>query len=159
MNIRDKKEQSTELYWHIIHWYQEHQDVDRKDFLKMLASVFENFAAADSDIKRDESVWDDRCVIPKTDVNDFREMWEGFMQQTIDFINSHPKTKERLEEIKKQKQEAWNTKYNTNLFHPDIRIAFGADCLEESIKAGKWVSATDSYCDLRVADHSVLSMI
>ena len=154
------KEKQTELYWHIIRWYHNNKEIGRKDFAKMLAVVFENFAQED-EIYTEERLGasDDRNIIPLEDIVDFRKMWQGFMQQTIDFVNSHPETKKHIEEVKLKKQEQWNTEYGTDCMHPDLRISFGADCLEESVEAGQWVAATDSYCDLRVADHSVLSMM
>ena len=154
------KEKQLQLYWHIIGWYQKNREIGRKDFAKMLASVFENFVK-DDDLHTEERLGaaDDRNMIPQADVEDFSKMWDGFMQQSIDFINSHPETKKHIDEVRLKKQEQWNTEYGTDCMHPDLRISFGADCLEESVKAGKWVAATDSYCDLRVADHSVLSMM
>ena len=53
------------------------------------------------------------------------KLQERLVQTCIDFINEH-KDDEQVRQIEK--------------------VAFNADCLQESVKHGKWHPSTDSYC-------------
>ena len=90
------------------------------------------------------------------DFKDFRNLHDQIVQMTIDFINSHPKVKERIEEKRKEVYEAWNKDLPENIhMQPDVRMYFGVDDLDDSLKNNEWVSSTDSYLQLTVGNSDV----
>jgi len=90
------------------------------------------------------------------DFKDFRNLHNQIVQMTIDFINSHPKVKERIEEKRKEVYEAWNKDLPKGIhYQPDVRMYFGVDELDSSLKNNEWVSSTDSYLQLTVGNSDV----
>ena len=90
------------------------------------------------------------------DFKDFRNLHNQIVQMTIDFINSHPKVKERIEEKRKEVYEAWNKDLPKGIhYQPDVRMYFGVDELDSSLKHNEWVSSTDSYLQLTVGNSDV----
>lgn len=90
------------------------------------------------------------------DFKDFRKLHDQIVQMSIDFINSHPKVKERIEEKRKEVYDAWNKDLPKNLhMEPDVRMYFGVDGLDESLENNEWVSSTDSYLQLTVGNSDV----
>ena len=90
------------------------------------------------------------------DFKDFRKLHDQIVQMSIDFINSHPKVKERIEEKRKEVYKAWNEGLPENLHNePDVRMYFGVDGLDESLENNEWVSSTDSFLQLTVGNSDV----
>ena len=90
------------------------------------------------------------------DFKDFRKLHDQIVQMSIDFINSHPKVKERIEEKRKEVEKVWNKDLPKEIhMQPDVRMYFGVDSLDESLKNNEWVSSTDSYLQLTVGNSDV----
>ena len=73
-------------------------------------------------------------LLNEKDTEDFKQMWSGFVQQFIDFVNSHPNVKETISREKERLDSMWNDNNCKYRIEPDLNIHFGADCLDESIK-------------------------
>ena len=72
------------------------------------------------------------------------------MQKCIDYIKNNPNLQEtitaKVEEIKKDLMG----------LEPDVRMYFGIDNLDESVKKGMWVPATDSYLSVTVGNEAII---
>ena len=91
------------------------------------------------------------------DYKDFAKFQEHLVQESIDFINSHPGIKEKIEQKRKELSEEWMSEGFLSV--PDTRLYFGVDGLEDSLKDGNWVPSTDSCLDLCVGGVSVLTVM
>lgn len=102
-----------------------------------------------------------RKKLSEGSIKDFSEMWDSFVQQSIDFVNNHDDVKSLIESEKKELSEEWNKDIEEGEFKmtPDVRLSFGIDGMDESIKAGKWVSATDSAISLSVGNRDLIEMM
>ena len=91
------------------------------------------------------------------DIKDFAKLQEQILQQCIDFINSHPKVKESLENKQKELTEIVSVDYDKEFkLIPDVRVSFLATGLENSVEENEWVPSTDSSFCLSVGDIPVL---
>ena len=125
--------------------------ISDKEFIKLYRTYGEtlNDQASDDHFGKDYDFDDE-------DFKDFRKLHDQIVQMSIDFINSHPKVKERIEEKRKEVYKAWNEGLPENLHNePDVRMYFGVDGLDESLENNKWVSSTDSYLQLTIGNSDV----
>lgn len=108
-----------------------------KEFLIALKNVFTSIAYTET---------------PNTTVADkqFSALHEEIVQKCIDFIKNNPNLQEtitaKVEEIKKDLMG----------LEPDVRMYFGIDNLDESVKKGMWVPATDSYLSVTVGNEAII---
>lgn len=83
------------------------------------------------------------------------ELHQFLVQTIVDFISENKGIQDMIdikrEEIKKKILEETGEP-----FTPDLRVYFGIDVLEESIKQKKWVPSTDSSLDICLGIHSVI---
>ena len=135
------------------------ENLTKEDISELLKQQFEFYATDHT--KEGKSWLDFKKKMPESTLKDFREMWEGFVQQSIDFINAHEEVKNVIEEERQELIEEWNPNAKDDEFKmlPDLRISFGADGLDESVKAGKWVAATDSGICLRIGSRNIIEMM
>lgn len=76
-----------------------------------------------------------------------KEYHEKMVQSTLDFLNANPGILKRMEE--KRKEQEGEMKSDMAFPYPiPGRVYFGMDYLEDSLKAGKWVSSMDSYLEV-----------
>ena len=91
---------------------------------------------------------------------DLSKLHESIVQGCIDYINSHPKIQEEIAKKRDELMEEWNKGYTGKYkLIPDIRVYFSIDCLESSLEAGEWVSATDSSININIGNISVIYCI
>lgn len=108
-----------------------------KEFLTALKNVFTSIAHTET---------------PNATVADkqFSNLHEEIVQKCIDFIKNNPKLQKtitaKVEEIKKDLMG----------LEPDVRMYFGIDNLDESVKKGMWVPATDSYLSVTVGNEAII---
>lgn len=108
-----------------------------KEFLIALKNVFTSIAHTET---------------PNVTVVDkqFSNLHEEIVQKCIDYIKNNPKLQEditvRIEEIKK----------DLIGLEPDVRMYFYVDNLDESVKKGMWVPATDSYLSVTVGNEAII---
>jgi hypothetical protein len=122
-----------------------------KEFIKIYRIYGEslNGRASDDHFGKDYDFEDE-------DFKDFRKLHDQIVQMSIDFINSHPKVKEKIEEKRKEVEEAWNKDLPEDChLYPDVRMYFGVDSLDDSLENNEWVSSTDSYLQLTVGNSDV----
>ena len=131
----------------------------KEDMSKLLRRAFEYFSTDHT--KPGKSWLDMRKKLSESSIKDFSEMWESFVRQSIDFINNHDDVKSLIESEKKELSDEWNKNIEDGEFKmtPDVRLSFGIDGMDESIKAGKWVSATDSAINLSVGNRDIIEMM
>lgn len=108
-----------------------------KEFLIALKNVFTSIVHTET---------------PNTIVADkqFSNLHEEIVQKCIDYIKNNPKLQEaitaKVEEVKKDLMG----------LEPDVRMYFGIDNLDESVKKGMWVPATDSYLSVTVGNEAII---
>lgn len=84
------------------------------------------------------------------------ELYEAFVQQSIDMIRNNPDIKEKLiEDIDKQQKSL----ILPDTFIPDVRIYFGADNLLDSVDAGEHIPSTDASLTLTVGNKPIYSIM
>ena len=134
-------------------------NLKKEDMSKLLRSALEYFSTEHA--KPGKSWLDMRKKLSEGSIKDFSEMWDSFVQQSIDFVNNHDDVKSLIESEKKELSEEWNKDIEEGEFKmtPDVRLSFGIDGMDESIKAGKWVSATDSAISLSVGNRDLIEMM
>lgn len=82
------------------------------------------------------------------DYQDLCKLQQVWVQQAIDFINSHPNLKNLLNSKKQEaKEDGWT---------PDIRFNFSIDCMEESLEKNSWQPSSDSCIDVSISNLSIL---
>lgn len=96
--------------------------------------------------------------LSKQSKDDFNIMWEGFVQDVIDYVNNHSDVKNKILTTSTEIQEAW-AKEGINLWPPDTTFYFGFDNMEEALEHGNWTAGTDSYIGISVANKDVLYMV
>ena len=76
----------------------------------------------------------------------FSKLHEKIMQQCIDFVKENPDVQQAIENKVNIVREDLKNKVGglAISLDPDVRISFGADCFDESIKEGIWVPSTDT---------------
>ena len=81
-----------------------------KEFIKLYRTYGEtlNGHASDDHFGKDYD-------FDNEDFKDFRKLHDQIVQMSIDFINSHPKVKERIEEKRKEVYDAWNKEHRITL--------------------------------------------
>ena len=91
----------------------------------------------------------------------FSKLHEKIMQQCIDFVKDNPDIQQAIEDKVNIVREDLKNKVGGLAIglDPDIRISFGADCFDESIKEGIWVPSTDSYLVITAGNESVIESI
>lgn len=124
--------------------------LNSKEMAVMLKNMYMFFA---TDYSEDREYC--QSLLNEKDTEEFKQMWEGFVQQTIDFVNSHPNVKETISREKERLNSMWNDGSDYRI-EPDLNIHFGADCLDESIKSGKWTCYTDSYMNMNVGNSHII---
>lgn len=87
------------------------------------------------------------------------DLYESFVQQSIDVIRNNPEIRAELEIGVQRLKESWNLPDDNVILIPDVRIYFGADCLLESVEAGKHVPDTDASLGLYVGNKPVYSIM
>lgn len=142
----------------VFSFFRDHDDVNAAEMSRMLAGMFSYFKDSEKD-ETDSAV----STISEESRKDFREMWEGFVQKTIDFVNTHEDVKAAIETKKKTVTEKWNIGLEPDsdgnpIMIPDVRLGFSVDGLDESLKAGEWTPASDSYISLNVGNRSIIEM-
>lgn len=108
-----------------------------KEFLTALKNVFTSIAHTET---------------PNATVADkqFSNLHEEIVQKCIDFIKNNPELQNDIAaKIKEVKKDLMG-------LEPDVRMYFGIDNLDESIKKGMWVPATDSYLSVTVGNEAII---
>lgn len=108
-----------------------------KEFLVALKNVFTSIAHTET---------------PNAIVADkqFSNLHEEIVQKCIDFIKNNPKLQNDIAaKIKEVKKDLMG-------LEPDVRMYFGIDNLDESVKKGMWVPATDSYLSVTVGNEAII---
>ena len=86
---------------------------------------------------------------------DLYEFHQKIVQETIDFINSHPDIQKMIstkrEEISEKILEESGYKYT-----PDLRVYFDVSGLENSIEYGEWTPSTDSSLGIYLGDVNII---
>ena len=86
---------------------------------------------------------------------DLYEFHQKMVQETIDFINSHPDIQKMIstkrEEISEKILEESGYKYT-----PDLRVYFDVSGLENSIEYGEWTPSTDSSLGIYLGDVNII---
>ena len=143
----------------LIYGFFRDNNLTKEDMTGLLRAGFEFFATEHA--KEGKSWLDMRKQLSEDSIRDFGEMWEGFVQQSIDFVRNHEDVRKLVESEQKELAEEWNKDIEIGEFEmiPDIRMGFGIDGMDESIRAGKWVSATDSAIHLSVGNRNIIEMM
>ena len=91
----------------------------------------------------------------------FSKLHEKIMQQCIDFVRENPDVQQAIEDKVNIVREDLKNKVGGLAIglDPDVRISFGADCFDESIKEGIWVPSTDSYLVITAGNEPVIESI
>ena len=133
--------------------------LNKDEMSGLLRAGFEFFATEHA--KAGKSWLDMRKQLSEESIKDFGEMWEGFVQQTIDFVRNHEDVQKLIESEKKDLSDEWNKDIEDGEYKmiPDVRLNFGVDGLDESIREGKWVSATDSGISISVGNRNIIEMM
>ena len=133
--------------------------LNKDEMSSLLRAGFEFFATEHA--KPGKSWLDMRKQLSEQSVKDFGDMWEGFVQQTIDFVKNHEDVQKLIESEQKDLTEEWNKNIKSGEYKmiPDVRLNFGVDGLDESIREGKWVSATDSGISISVGSRNIIEMM
>ena len=89
------------------------------------------------------------------------KLHEKIMQQCIDFVRENPDVQQAIEDKVNIVREDLKNKVGGLAIglDPDVRISFGADCFDESIKEGIWVPSTDSYLVITAGNEPVIESI
>ena len=91
----------------------------------------------------------------------FSKLHEKIMQQCINFVRENPDVQQAIEDKVNIVREDLKNKVGGLAIglDPDVRISFGADCFDESIKEGIWVPSTDSYLVITAGNEPVIESI
>lgn len=135
------------------------ENLTSSEISELLKQQFEFYATDHS--KKGKTWLDFKKKLSESTLEDFKNMWEGFVQQSIDFIKEHDEVQKVIEEERKELIDEWNPNAKEGDFKmtPDLRISFGADGLDESVKEGKWTPATDSGICLRIGSRNIIEMM
>ena len=150
----------TEEFKKVVYtFFREHDDIDARDMAALLKAMFEYYATDHTKSMR--TMGETRGRLDEQTVKDFREMWEGFVQQSIDFVRNHEDVQKAIEDDRQEIIDEWNPKKDEKgvVVTPDLRLSFGVDGLESSVEHGEWVAATDSGISLRIGPRSIIEMM
>ena len=128
----DKVYKYTDDFKKLVFDFYKNNGLNSKEMSVILKNMFMFFATDYTENKEYCS-----SLLNEKDTEDFKQMWSGFVQQFIDFVNSHPNVKETISREKERLDSMWNDDNCKYRIEPDLNIHFGADCLDESIKEGK----------------------
>lgn len=120
--------------------------MEDKEFISALKSVFMNI------------VHDNTNQTSVRNTN-FSKLHEKIMQQCINFVKENPNVQQAIEDKVNIVREDLKNKVGGLAIDPDVRISFGADCFDESIKEGIWVPSTDSYLVITAGNEPVIESI
>ena len=141
----------TDDFKKLVFDFYKNNGLNSKEMSVMLKNMYMFFATDYTENKEYCS-----SLLNEKDTEDFKQMWSGFVQQFIDFVNSHPNVKETIFIEKERLDSMWNDDNCKYRIEPDLNIHFGADCLDESIKEGVWVPSTDSYLVITAGNEPVI---
>ena len=147
----DKVYKYTDDFKKLVFDFYKNNGLNSKEMSVMLKNMYMFFATDYTENKEYCS-----SLLNEKDTEDFKQMWSGFVQQFIDFVNSHPNVKETIFIEKERLDSMWNDDNCKYRIEPDLNIHFGADCLDESIKEGVWVPSTDSYLVITAGNETVI---
>lgn len=139
----------------IIEIYKKHKGINGNDFAKALNNIAQHFLTLERDIVYDSSESEYK-YITESDKKDLNDLWNSFIQQFIDFMNTHENVMNEVKDTKKRLTEDWSDMKMK--MEPDIRFYLGADGLDYSIEKGEWTPATDSFMSIDVANETVVNM-
>ena len=152
--------EKIEQFKMVVYRFFRDNDVNKKEMAELLKLQFENFASDDE--KSYRSCKEERQRLSKESIDDFRKMWDEFVQKSIDFVRKHDDIKKAIAEDREEIIKEWNPDLKEGekpLMYPDLRLSFGIDGLESSVEAGKWVCATDSGISLSIGRREILQMM
>ena len=87
----------------------------------------------------------------------FSNLHEKIMQQCIDFVRENSDVQQAIEDkVDIVREDLKNQVGGLICLDPDVKISFGADCFDESIKEGVWVPSTDSYLVITAGNETVI---
>ena len=135
------------------------ENITSKEISELLKQQFEFYA---TDHSKEGKTWlDFKKKLSDSTLKDFENMWDGFVQQTIDFVREHKDVQDVIEEERQELIDEWNPNLKEGDFKmvPDLKISFGADGLDESVKEGKWTPGTDSGICLRIGSRNIIEMM
>ena len=141
-----KKELTRDMYILLSKFAKENNSkMEDKEFISALKNVFMNIVHDNTN----------QTSIRNTN---FSKLHEKIMQQCIDFIKENPDVQQAIEDKVNIVREDLKNKIGGLAIglDPDVRISFGADCFDESIKEGKWVFYTDSYMNMNVGNSHIV---
>lgn len=141
----------------IVYKFFREEKVSKEDMREFARVNFEYWATNYSNRKEH----DFRKDLSEETLDDFREMWEGFVQKSIDFVKEHQDVQDVIAREKENVTKEWNPNAAEGdyMIFPDLRLHFGVDGLDESVKEGKWVSATDSGISISVGNKDIIEMM
>ena len=88
--------EKIEQFQKVVYRFFRDNDVNRKEMAELLKLQFENFASDDE--KTHRSWGDQRKRLSKESIDDFRKMWDEFVQKSIDFVRKHEDVKKAIAE-------------------------------------------------------------
>lgn len=151
--------QTREEFKKLIYTFFRDNSLTSRDMSELLRGSFEFFA---TEHDKDGKTWlDMRKKLSQKSIDDFRQMWEDFVQDSIDYVKSHEDVQKIIASERDELIEEWNKDVPESEYKmiPDLRLSFCVDGLDESVKDGKWVSATDSAISLQVGNRNIIEMM
>lgn len=133
--------------------------LNNKQMMEMLKMMWENYEHDESDVESTpSSIVEQHDGIDKNDIKDFREMWEMFVNKTIEYINEHENVQKAIDDKRREVMKDWRHR-DKELFEPDIRLYFNVDGIDGSLKDGEWTPATDSAISLMVGTYPIFKKV
>ena len=151
--------QTREEFKKLIFTFFRDNSLTSRDMSELLRGYFEFFA---TEHDKEGKTWlDMRKKLSQKSIDDFRQMWEDFVQDSIDYVKSHEDVQQIIESERDELIKEWNKGIPDSKYKmiPDIRLSFCVDGLDESVKGGKWVAATDSAISLQVGNRNIIEMM
>lgn len=151
--------QTRDEFKKLIYGFFRDKKLDSREMSGLLRGAFEFFSTEHA--KESKSWLDMRKKLSQQSIDDFKEMWEGFVQQSIDYVADHEDVRQLIEAERSELTEEWNRDIEDgeNRIIPDLRLYFGVDGLDESVEEGSWVSATDASISLQVGNRNIIEMM
>ena len=151
--------QTRDEFKKLIYGFFRDRKLDSREMSRLLRSTFEFFST--EHVKEGKSWLDMRKKLSQKSIDDFEEMWEGFVQQSIDYVAGHEDVRQLIEAERNELTEEWNRNIKNSEIKiiPDVRLYFGVDGLDESVKEGSWVPATDASISLQVGNRNIIEMM
>ena len=144
-----KKELTRDMYILLSKFAKENNiKMEDKEFISALKNVFMNIVHDNTN----------QTFIRNTN---FSKLHEKIMQQCIDFVRENSDVQQAIEDKVNIVREDLKSKVDglAISLDPDVRISFGADCFDKSIKDGIWVPSTDSYLVITAGNEPVIESI